>query len=76
VTRRPALHDPEEMRLGKSQSRTALRKLLAGDRCSLMASVFDPVSARIADDLGYEAALMGGSLVSHVVLGAPDLILL
>jgi oxaloacetate decarboxylase len=41
-----------------------------------MASVFDPISSRIADDLGYEAALMGGSIVSHVVLGAPDLIVL
>jgi oxaloacetate decarboxylase len=57
-------------------TRTALRQLLASDRCALMASVFDPISARIADDLGYEAALMGGSIVSHVVLGAPDLILL
>ena len=57
-------------------ARQKLRTLLAGQRCATMASVYDPISARIADDLGYEAALMGGSLVSHVVLGAPDLILL
>ena len=56
--------------------RPRLRSLLAQDRCVTMASVFDPMSARIAQDLGYEAALMGGSLVSHAVLGAPDLILL
>lgn len=57
-------------------SRSRLRDLLAGDRCVRMASVFDPISARIAEDLRCEAALMGGSIVSHVVLGAPDLILL
>ena len=57
----------------------ALRKLhslLAGDRCVLMASVFDPISSRIAEALGYEGALMGGSIASHVVLGAPDVIVL
>jgi carboxyvinyl-carboxyphosphonate phosphorylmutase len=37
-----------------------------------MASIFDPLTARIAEDVGFEAGLMGGSLVSHVVLGAPD----
>ena len=57
-------------------ARQKLRSLLDSQRCATMASVYDPISARIADDLGYEAALMGGSLVSHVVLGAPDLILL
>jgi carboxyvinyl-carboxyphosphonate phosphorylmutase len=41
-----------------------------------MASVFDPISSRIAEALGYEGALMGGSIVSHVVLGAPDVIVL
>lgn len=41
-----------------------------------MATIFDPISSRIAEDLGFEAGLMGGSLVSHVVLGAPDLIVL
>jgi carboxyvinyl-carboxyphosphonate phosphorylmutase len=38
----------------------------------MMATVFDPISSRIAEDLGYKAALMGGSLISHFVLGAPD----
>lgn len=42
----------------------------------MLASVFDPLSARIAEELRYEAALMGGSIASHVVLGAPDLIVL
>jgi carboxyvinyl-carboxyphosphonate phosphorylmutase len=53
-----------------------MRATLAGQRCALMATVFDPVSARIAEDLAYEAALVGGSIVSHAVLGAPDVIVL
>lgn len=57
-------------------ARRKLHALLAGKRCALMASVFDPISSRIAEMLGYEAALMGGSIASHVVLGAPDVIVL
>jgi carboxyvinyl-carboxyphosphonate phosphorylmutase len=41
-----------------------------------MASVYDPLSARIAQHLGCRAALMGGSLASLAVLGAPDLVLI
>src|SRR5258706_1838965 len=41
-----------------------------------MASVYDPISARIAQTLGCEAGLMGGSLASLAVLGAPDLIVI
>ena len=57
-------------------TRAKLRSILAGEDSVLMASVFDPVSARLAHALGYEAALVGGSLVSHAVLGAPDVIVL
>ncbi len=59
----------------RAATRARMRATLQADRCVMMGSVFDPLSARIADDLGYEAALMGGSLVSHVLLAAPDLIL-
>jgi len=58
------------------EARRKLHTLLASERCVPMASVFDPISSRIADALGYEGALMGGSIVSHVVLGAPDVIVL
>ena len=67
---------PRENPLSASIARTKLRGLLAGNRTTLMASIFDPVSARIAADLGCEAGLMGGSLASLAVLGAPDLIVL
>ncbi len=40
------------------------------------ASVFDPLSARIAKDVGYEMAMFAGSIASFTVLGAPDLVVL
>jgi oxaloacetate decarboxylase len=40
------------------------------------ASVFDPVSARIAEDLGYEVGMLAGSVASMTVLAAPDLMVL
>jgi carboxyvinyl-carboxyphosphonate phosphorylmutase len=53
-----------------------LRALLAGDRCVTAASLFDPMSARVADDIGFEVGVIGGSVASLAVLGDPDLILL
>jgi carboxyvinyl-carboxyphosphonate phosphorylmutase len=38
--------------------------------------VHDPVSARIAADLGFEMGMLAGSTASLAVLGAPDLIVL
>jgi carboxyvinyl-carboxyphosphonate phosphorylmutase len=40
------------------------------------ASVHDPISVRIAEDLGFEMGMFAGSVASLTVLGAPDLILL
>ena len=47
-----------------------------GDRCVHPGSVFDPISARIAEDLGFELGMFAGSTASLTVLGAPDLIVL
>jgi carboxyvinyl-carboxyphosphonate phosphorylmutase len=38
--------------------------------------VYDPISARVAEDLGFEAGMFAGSIASLTVLGAPDLIVL
>ncbi len=62
--------------MASATSRSKLRAIFASDRAVAMATIFDPISSRIAEDVGFEAGLMGGSLVSHVVLGAPDIILL
>ncbi|HHP3706292.1 TPA: isocitrate lyase/PEP mutase family protein, partial [Shigella sonnei] len=56
--------------------RSAFRALLASDRCYHTASVFDPMSARIAADLDFEVGILGGSVASLQVLGAPDFALI
>jgi oxaloacetate decarboxylase len=56
--------------------RERFRAILAGDACVHPASVFDPVSARIAEDLGFELGMLGGSTASLTVLGDPDLMLI
>ena len=56
--------------------RERFRAILAGDRCVHPASVFDPISARIAEDIGFEVGMLAGSIASATVLGAPDLIVL
>ena len=56
--------------------RRRFREILGGARCVHPGSVFDPISARIAEDLGFEIGMFAGSTASLTVLGAPDLILL
>jgi carboxyvinyl-carboxyphosphonate phosphorylmutase len=56
--------------------RKRLRAILSGERCIHPGSVFDPISARIAEDLGFELGMFAGSTASLTVLGAPDLIVL
>ncbi len=54
------------------QRRESFRAILEGDRCVHPASVFDPISARIAEDIGFETGMFAGSVASLTVLGAPD----
>ncbi len=56
--------------------RRRFRAILSGTRCIHPGSVFDPLSARIAEDLGFEAGMFAGSVAALAVLGAPDLMLL
>ncbi|SDR77126.1 isocitrate lyase/PEP mutase family protein [Pseudomonas oryzae] len=56
--------------------RKAFRALLASNACYHTASVFDPLSARIAADLGFEVGILGGSVASLQVLAAPDVALI
>ena len=56
--------------------RERYRAILAGDKCVHPASVFDPISARVAEDLGFEVGMLAGSIASFTVLGAPDIIVL
>ncbi|MDG9756800.1 isocitrate lyase/PEP mutase family protein [Pseudomonas sp. NY15364] len=63
-------------RASHHELRSAFRALLASDRCYHTASVFDPMSARIAADLDFEVGILGGSVASLQVLGAPDFALI
>jgi len=56
--------------------RERFRATLDRGRCIHPASVYDPISARIAEDLGFEAGMLAGSVASLAVLGAPDIVLL
>ncbi|MCP8465268.1 oxaloacetate decarboxylase [Pseudomonas sp. ZM23] len=56
--------------------RKDFRALLTSSSCYHTASVFDPMSARIAADLGFEVGILGGSVASLQVLAAPDFALI
>ena len=56
--------------------RKRFRAVLDGNACVHPGSVYDPISARIAEDLGFELGMFAGSTASLTVLGAPDLIVL
>jgi oxaloacetate decarboxylase len=57
-----------------SERRERFRAILSGNRCVHPASVYDAISARIAEDLGFEVGMLAGSIGSMAVLGAPDLV--
>ncbi len=56
--------------------RERLRAIISGGRCIHPGSVYDAISARIAEDLGFEAGMFAGSVGSLAVLGAPDIVVL
>ncbi|HET6306992.1 MAG TPA: isocitrate lyase/PEP mutase family protein [Rhodopila sp.] len=56
--------------------RERYRQTIAGGACLHPASVHDAISARIAEELGFEIGMFAGSIASFTVLGAPDLIVL
>jgi carboxyvinyl-carboxyphosphonate phosphorylmutase len=56
--------------------REALRAILTGSVCIRPGSVYDAISIRIAQDLGFEVGMFGGSVASLAVLGDPDIALI
>jgi len=56
--------------------RDALRSILSGSGCIRPGSVYDAISIRIAQDLGFELGMFGGSVASLAVLGDPDIALI
>ncbi|MGY0576152.1 isocitrate lyase/PEP mutase family protein [Bradyrhizobium sp. RDM12] len=59
-----------------SKQRDTIQSILAGKACIRPGSVYDPVSARIATDLGFEVGMLGGSTASLTVLGDPDVFII
>ena len=58
------------------QRREKLRSILNGATCINPGSVYDATSIRIAEDLGFEVGMFGGSVASLAVLGDPDITLI
>lgn len=56
--------------------REALRAILSGPQCLRPGSVYDAISVRIAEDVGFEVGMFGGSAASLAVLGDPDIALI
>lgn len=57
------------------ERRQAVRAILSDEGSVHPAPVYDALSARIAEDIGFELGVMGGSMASLAVLGDPDLVL-
>jgi oxaloacetate decarboxylase len=56
--------------------RDQLRAILEGSTCIHPGSVYDAISIRIAEDLGFAVGMFGGSVASLTVLGDPDVALI
>ena len=62
--------------MNHTEQRKKFRAVLAGSKCVSPASVYDPLSARIAESVGYEIGMLAGSVASNTTLASPDLIVL
>ncbi|MET3908389.1 carboxyvinyl-carboxyphosphonate phosphorylmutase [Bradyrhizobium sp. S3.3.6] len=56
--------------------REKLRSILSGGTCIHPGSVYEAISIRIAEDLGFPLGMFGGSVASLAVLGDPDVTLI
>ena len=59
-----------------TEQRKRLRAVFAGKQCISPASVYDGLSARVAESVGYKVGMLAGSVASNTTLAAPDLIVL
>ena len=56
--------------------RRNFRDVLNNPACLSPASVYDPISARIAESVGYHIGMLAGSIASMSTLAAPDVIVM
>lgn len=62
--------------MNHTDQRKKLRAIFVGSKCLSPASVYDALSARVAEAVGYEIGVLAGSVASNATLAAPDLIVL
>ena len=62
--------------MNHTEQRKRLRAVFGGTKCLSPASVYDALSARVAESVGYEIGMLAGSVASNTTLAAPDLIVL
>lgn len=62
--------------LRHTEQRKRFRAILNGAECLSPASVYDALSARVAESVGYKLGILAGSVSSNTTLAAPDLIVL
>jgi oxaloacetate decarboxylase len=58
-----------------TEKRQRLRAVLAGDVCVSPATVYDALSARVAQSAGHQVGVLSGSVSGNTVLAVPDLML-
>ncbi len=58
-----------------AEQRQYIRTVLAGDRCLSPATVYDALSASVAESVGFRLGILSGSVCGATVLAAPDLVL-
>ena len=58
-----------------TERRKRFRAMLAGPVCLTPATVYDALSARIAESVGFQVAVLSGSVCGGTVLAAPDIAL-
>ncbi len=59
-----------------TEQRQRLRAIFAGNQCFSPATVYDALSARVAESVGFQIGMLAGSVASNTTLAAPDLIII
>ena len=57
-----------------TECRQRLRAILAGPVCLSPATVFDALSARVAESVGFQVGVLSGSVCASTVIAAPDIV--
>jgi len=60
----------------QSIARQRMKNQLSSPEIMICASVYDPLSSRMAEEIGFKLGILGGSVASLISLGAPDINLL